>query len=109
MTVDLEDEDGLHLDLDVLVAHGPLSLRGNRNGWRLEWAGWGILQESADVTGPFQGVETATSPWIPETDASRRFHRLLRGHATGGAPGFQTAGITWFSDQRSHSTLGGPF
>jgi hypothetical protein len=80
VTVDLEDEDGLHFDADVLGERGPLGLLGDRNGWRLEWTGWGILQESAEITGPFRDVEPATSPWALDSDGSRGFYRLLRSH-----------------------------
>jgi len=80
VTIDLEDEDGLHADADVLGARGPLSLRGDRSDWRLEWEGWGILQEALDIEGPFRDVETAVSPWNLNRGGSRGFQRLLRSH-----------------------------
>ncbi|MBL9129209.1 MAG: hypothetical protein JNL97_16285, partial [Verrucomicrobiales bacterium] len=80
VTVDLEDEDGRHLDADVLGARGPLGFSRNRAVRHLEWTGWGVLQESDDALGPFRDVEAAASPWKMEADGPRGFYRLLRSH-----------------------------
>lgn len=62
-----------------LAAPPTLSIARDGTVTRITWAGTGTLQVASEVTGTFEDVPSATSPYTVDTTAAvRRFYRLKR-------------------------------
>ena len=47
------------------------------NGVILKWSGQGTLQDAQQLTGPWNSISNAASPYLISTGAVRRFFRII--------------------------------
>ncbi|MGE3310634.1 MAG: Ig-like domain-containing protein [Limisphaerales bacterium] len=110
ITVDLVDEDGVHLDADIKAGADVLTARIEENLFLLNWQGGGTLQAATQVEQWFQDVEDAASPYTPSAPPEYQFFRLLRSHpvhVTDVAPTIELSGAREIDEGGTYTlTLG---